>query len=262
MKCVAATLFSLQLLASPAQSAFEAMQALSSPGAFDPIRPGLHYWHGLPQRLVDGDPRLYMAAAQPYGLTALRTAAAEITAHPGPLGLGFSCTAMGQSTVYGELVLSAALAVEVWESLAMGIGGHYGHVHFGGQFSSLHEFTASAGLRATLTRMLSLDVSISNLHPKGNGDRRLWTTGFSAGVTWQHGRDLALKAGVHSGNEWNLGETIRLGRGMALAAGLCTAPLRLQAGVLMSVGKLGFDFLYRDHPELGGDVTVGILLRL
>ena len=261
MKCVVCTAIVWQLLTAPAQSAFETIQALSSPVAFDPIRPAQHYWHALPQRLVDGQPRVLLAAAQPYGLVALRTASVEITARPGSWGLGFSCTSLGSHDTYGELLLTVGGALDIRSRLALGVTASYGRAGFGNHFTALHQFTAGAGVRMNFTRQFSLDLGASHL-PLTQSEMRLSAAAYSAGITWQHSHELALRAAMLSNNQWSLGETLRLGSNLALAANLLTSPLRLQVGALLSAGNLGFDLLYRDDPELGGDVAVGLLFRL
>lgn len=262
MRCALCTVVVWQLLAAPAQPAFETIQALSLPVAFDPIRPALHYWHALPQRLVDGQPRVQLTAAQPYGLVALRTATAEVTVQPGRrVGLGFSCTSMGSHDTYGEVLLTVGGATDIRNRLALGVNASYGRVGFGNHFTALHQLTFGAGVRVTFTRQFSLDLAASRL-PLTQSERRLSTAALSAGATWQHSHELALRAAMGSGSQWSLGETLRLGSNLALAANLLASPLRLQVGALLSAGSLGFDFLYKDDPELGGDLAVGILFWL
>lgn len=262
MKGIARILLIWLALATRAESAFETLRGLSVQVAFDPIHQGLHYWHSMPQRLVDSEPRILLAAAQPYGLAALRTAAGEATFHPGPFGIGLSCTSLGQHDYYGELQVEWAVAIEIREFLAFGVAAHYGRVSFGRRFASLHELTAGAGVRLAFARRFSVDLGARGLGGAESGGRPLSNSDLTGGVTWDYSSDLSLRAGVGSGADATFGETVRLGPNLALAADLLTSPLRLQVGALMSAGRFGFDFLYRDHPELGGDLIAGILIRL
>jgi hypothetical protein len=248
------------LAAAHAHSAFETIRDISSPAAFDPIIPGLHYWHALPERLIDARSRLHFAAAQPYGLTALRTVAADVTLHPGGFGFGWSCTALGQSSYYSELLISSAVAVRLVNFLALGAGVQYGSVQFGQRFGGLYEFAGSAGLRVAAGKRFSVDVAARS--PVGGSGHALAVPGFVCGFICNYSTQASLRISFDSPLGWSFGETVKLGSNLAFGADLLTSPLRLRVNALLHRGPFGFSFLYRDHPELGGDLVVGLLLRL
>jgi hypothetical protein len=245
----------------PALAAFEAIQASSPFTAFDPLRPALHYWHASPARLTDGDPRIHLAGARPYGLNELGTVSADITLRPGPFGLGVSCSALGNSSYYGELLLVSGLAWQPSRHMAVGVTVEYGRVQPGRRFAPLQDLAAGVGLRTRLGRRFSFDVGASRLGSQAPDRERLFTPRLSAGVALDYSDQLSLRLGALSSSQWALGETIRLGPHAVLAADLLTSPLRLCLGFLLNAGRFGFDFLYRDHPELGGDLSVGLLIR-
>jgi len=242
----------------PAHAAFEALRAVSTPAAFDPLRPALHFWHTAPGRLVDGAPRVHVAGAQPYGLSELRSGAVDITARPGAFGLGVSFSTLGSGQYYSELLLASGVAWQPARWVALGAFLEHGRVQAGSRFAALHEFALGAGVRAQLSGRISLDCSATGLGTP-SGEARLFTPRLSAGITFEYSNDLSVRVASPANLQWSLGETVKVGENLALSADLVTSPLRLSLGLLISAGPFGFDFLYRDHPELGGDVAVGVL---
>lgn len=261
MSGVRLALLAASIWTATAGAAFETLRTISPSIAFDPIRPVLHYWHASPGRLLDSDSHVHLAAALPHGLDALRTASADVTLHPGPAGLGFSCSVLGHSEYYQELLVTSGIALEMLQRLALAVTAEYGRVQPGSRFSPLADWSAGAGVRVRFNGQVSLDLSAAGFGGPPSDRRGLFSPRLAGGVTLDYSSQLSLRAGAKSWSEWSLGETVRLGPGLALAADLLTGPLRLCLGVLLSVGRFGFDFLYRDHPELGGDLSVGLVIR-
>jgi hypothetical protein len=249
------------LLVSPSEAAFETFRAISAVGAFDPIRPGLNFWHTLPGRLVHAQSRVYLATARPYGLSDLGTSAVDVTLRPGRLGFGLSYTTLGNRDYYSETQFSAATALRVESWLSLGILTHVRQVYFGGRFAPLYDVVAGGGLCLAAARNLSIDLASTG--PGGTaGGRPLSVSRLAAGVSWQYSNRLGLRAALDSEVGGSLGETLRLGPRLVLSGDLLTRPLRLQVGALLSTGRFGFDFLYRDDPELGGDLVLAVLIQL
>ena len=242
----------------PAHAAFEALRAVSSPAVFDPLRPAVHFWQAAPGRLVDIAPRVHLAGAQPYGLSALRSGAANITVRPGTFGLGVSLSVLGESDYYSELVAASGIAWQPIRALAVGAILEYGRVQAGSRFGELNGVALGAGIRAQLGQQVSMDFAATGLGDSP-ANARLFTPRLQAGITYEHSGDLCVRMASFSNSQWSLGETVKVGEHLALSADLITSPLRLSLGLLISAGALGFDFLYRDHPELGADLAVGVL---
>lgn len=245
----------------PAHAAFEALRAVSFPAAFDPLRPSLHFWQRSPARLLDAAPRVHLAGAQPYGLSALQTASVDGHARLGSVGTGLSISSLGKGDYYGELLAAAGFAWQPRPPLALGLSLEYGRVQAGRRFEALHEWALGAGARARLGRHVSLDAATLGwtLAPRSRSSR-LFASRFTAGFTLHYSQALTLRASALALRQWNIGETVRIGEHLVLSADLVTSPLRLAVGLLFQAGPLGFDLLYRDHPQLGSDVVLGVLL--
>jgi hypothetical protein len=113
-------------------------------------------------------------------------------------------------------------------------------------------------VRAQVSRRFSLDCAVTELETSSE-KARLFEPRLAAGLTFEYSNDLCVRVASLSHLQWSLGETVKLGENLALSAELVTSPLRLSLGLLISAGSFGFDFLYREHPELGGDIAVGVL---
>jgi len=156
------------------------------------------------------------------------------------------------------LLLASGVAWQPARWVALGAFLEHGRVQAGSRFAALHEFALGAGVRAQLSGRISLDCSATGLGTP-SGEARLFTPRLSAGITFEYSNDLSVRVASPANLQWSLGETVKVGENLALSADLVTSPLRLSLGLLISAGPFGFDFLYRDHPELGGDVAVGVL---
>lgn len=260
-RAVCAGLF-LLVCAHPAIAAFEVLRAASSPAGFDPLLPSLHFWQRAPARLFDVAPRVHLAGAQPYGLRELSTAAVNVTCRPGNFGLGFSFATLGASDYYREQLAATGIAWRPVRPVALGAIAEYGRVQTGTRFDALDQWTLGVGIRARAGSRVSVDAAALGIGPDKLRRESLQPFRLTAGLTFDYSGALSMRVAALPDAQWSVGETVKLSDQVALAADLETSPLRLSVGLLAGVGPLGLGFLYRDHPELGGDVSLSVVIYM
>jgi hypothetical protein len=223
------------------------------------LRPAWQFWRSNPARLVDVPGRLLAAAAQPYGLSALGLYTAGISLRMGSVGFGAGITSMGTSVLYRESVVSLAGAWSPVPWLALGVGSRFARIDFGGAYNPLPLSSWDVGMRIRLSRQWSIDVSRTDMGVGVLNGRSIVSPQMHVAISCQYSDDLSLRAGTAGVHEnWTVGESLRVSPAWVISADLVTSPLRLRVGSLLSLGALAVDLVYRDDPQLGGDVSAGL----
>ena len=246
--------------ASVACGAFEASRSVmvGSP-AFDPLRPAHLYWYANPARAVDVYSRVSAAFARPYGLGALQTVVAGATIRTQAVAIAVGMVSLGQPALYRESDLSLALAVAAGRQIAFGATGHLALLEFGNNFQAFRYGSWDLGVRVRMSEALSFDGAVTGIR-SGAHARLQESARVSAAIVWNRRGVLSLRAGhsrLHP-SQWSVGESLRLSHALTVSADLLATPVRLRLGALIQVGQMGFDFVYRDDPNLGGDIIVGM----
>jgi hypothetical protein len=226
---------------------------------FDPLRPAWQFWRSNPARLVDAPSRIMGAAAQPYGLSDLSLYTASISLRMGSLGLGSGVTSMGSSTLYRESDITVAGAWSPTPWLALGIGTRLARLDFGGAYNPLPFSSWDVGMRIRFSRQWSMDVSQTDLGSAALYGRSMVEAQTHIAFSWQYSNDLTLRAGsTDAAGHWTFGQSLRVSPAWVISGDLVTSPLRLRVGSLLSVGAFAVDLVYRDDPQLGGDVAAAL----
>jgi hypothetical protein len=250
----------LLLHCGSALAAFEVSRSvLSESVGFDPLRPAWQFWRSNPARLLDTPSRILTAVAQPYGLSNLSLYTVAVSLRMGPVGLGAGVTSMGTSALYQESDITVAGAWSPTPWLAIGVGTRLARIDFGGAYNPLSFTSWDAGMRIRISRQWSVDLSRTDLGSPAIYGRAIVEAQTHVALGWQYSNDLTLRAGsTGTMGQWTAGESLRVSPAWVISADLVTSPLRLRVGSLISIGALAVDLVYRDDPQLGGDVAAGL----
>jgi len=226
---------------------------------FDPLRPAWQFWRRNPARLLDVPSRILSAAAQPFGLPDLSLYTVGVSLRMGSLGLATGVTSMGTSTLYRESDITFAGAWSPLQWLAFGVGTRLARLDFGGAYKPLPLTSWDVGIRIRISSQWSMDVSKTDLGSATIYGRSMVEPQTHMSLSWQYSNDLTLRAGgTDATGHWTAGQSLRVSPAWVISADLVTSPLRLRVGSLLSMGALTLDLVYRDDPQLGGDVAAGL----
>jgi hypothetical protein len=248
------------LCAQSAGAALVSSRAVSprSP-AFDPLAPAFLHWFANPATIMLRPSAMTLGHARPYNLTELQTNLVGMVGHYSHIGVALGLTTLGSDT-YRESDGALTLGVRLGRAMSVAATAHMVELRFGDRFSAQQFPLGDVGVWLQLPDGSGLGLAASDLGAPELGGRPALESRYRAALVYRHSPGLALRAGAEFRGHWELalGETLLIGRALHLHAELQSEPLRLTVGARLAVGHLWVDFIYRDHPELGGDQAVGI----
>jgi len=251
----------LALDAPPVQSAFELSRSIvPAVPTFDPLAPRALTWLSNPATLMLAGRWAGAGFARPFGLAELDLMYGEFTMARRRTAFALGFTTLGNSELYREMDLALGSAIRLSGSISAGLTAHYMALQFGRNFAPVGTTALSAGLWYQRPAGLAFGMSVADAAHAPAGARRLIRPALQAAVAYRHSPAVALRAGVEHRDRWvvALGETVLLADPVHLNADLLTDPLRLSVGLRLNAGGYLIDFVYRDHPDLGGDQLIGI----
>jgi hypothetical protein len=227
--------------------------------AFDPLAPTFLYWHANPATIMLRPSTLALGHARPYNLSELQANLAGTVVHVSAFGVALGLTTLGSDT-YRESDATATLGLRLGRALSVAATAHQVELRFGDRFAAQRFPLADVGVWLQTPDGSGLGLSACDLGAPEIGDRPALDARYRAALVYRHSPGLALRAGAEFRGHWGFafGETLLIGRALHLHAELQSRPLRLTVGTRLTLGHLWVDFIYRDHPELGGDQAWGI----
>jgi len=241
-------------------AAMEASRSLTSGTiTIDPMTPTLLFWHGHPATIVVRAPEIVFSQARPYHLDAMELQSAGFVFHRSSLAFAVAVTSLGKASTYRESDVSVTLGRRVGPWLCMAASVHMIQLEFGSTYKTQRFALADVGLVGTSGRF-EFGASMTDLGAPSVNGRITMPSRYRAAVSYRYSPRLVLRTGAEYRGHWEIGigETMLIQRNFHLRAELHAPPLRLLAGIRLTLGEFFFDLVHRDHPDLGGDQIFAI----
>lgn len=248
-------------------SAFAAMETSRSlsPGTMtiDPMTPVLLFWRGHPATIVFRESAVVVSHARPFHLKELEAQSAGLLFHRETTGLAIGITTLGSASTYREMDLSVTLGQRVRSWFCIAAGVHMIQLQFGPTFETQRFALADIGIAGTSGRV-EFGASATDIGAPSVNGRPTMPARYRAAISFRYSPRLVLRAGSEYHGEWEfgLGETLLIQRNLHLRVDLLTPPLKLLAGLRLTLGEFFVDLIHRDHPDLGADQIFAIGWRL
>jgi len=243
-----------------AYAAMEASRSLTSGTmTIDPMTPTLLFWHGHPATIVVRAPGIVFSQARPYHLNAMESQSAGLVFHRASLAFAIAVTSLGQANTYRESDVSVTLGRRVRPWLCMAASIHMIQLQFGSTYRTQRFALADVGLVGTSGR-LEFGASMTDMGAPSVNGRLTMPRRYRAAVSYRYSPRLVLRTGAEYRGHWEIGigETLLIQHSFHLRAELHSPPLRLLAGIRLTLGEFYVDMVYRDHPDLGSDQILAL----
>lgn len=199
-------------------------------------------------------PELNVSAFRPFGLKELQTGSLAFGLSAGESAYGFGATYSGQKP-YSETQFVFGYARRVTEFLNAGASLNFHQVSIE-NYGSASVFSLDAGILVRPFKGIQAGISVFNLGRSsiGKSNEPLpsgWRTGVSA---WIEQRLLISgewyqQAGYQP--DFRFGLEFPVHDYVTLRTGLSTAPSQVTLGTGFTISGFGFDYAFKNHPDLG-----------
>jgi hypothetical protein len=181
------------------------------------------------------------------------------------LGGGFS--QFGQSGFYRESDAILAAATEIRKNWVIGTGLHYHRVEFGDNVKAYAGASLDLGLAAqpiprivasAVVRRITVERVYETDDPPPIVELSAAWDGPSitlAGI-WSKEHGAPSRFGI--GQSLLISRSLPWGAGLVFLSGLRFDPIRYSLGARITGGGGSFDYVYQNHPDLGGTHAIGV----
>lgn len=207
-------------------------------------------------------PELDLEYGNQFGLSDLTSEAASLGYRFKTIGMAAGLSNFGKSDFYQEQRISLSAGKEILNNLSLGMTARYLLLKAAG-YSDQDAIALDLGFLWQKDRLKTGGVVKNINQPNIGGDQIL--RNYNVGVIYSVLPQVALSAGIYYDTDFKeqvqLGQETSLSENFALRLGFQTEPNRYSLGAGFSWSKLGIDYAFVNHPDLGGSHVVGMKIK-
>lgn len=179
-------------------------------------------------------------------------------------GFGLMFSSFGKSKLYLESIISLGYGRKIFNWVSMGGGIEYLYLSMSDEFGATSTIGLDLGLIVNPRRDLYIGITGKGINRMSIGgddlSPLLVTALYFAPVDW-YNLTVALEKEEHRKAFFKMGQEVVLEDLVHLRFGLRGEPTSFIVGAGVNVKGFLFDFTYLGHPDLGGDLTMGLQYR-
>ena len=212
--------------------------------------------------------RVGLATRNLYQLQPLEEKTGSLVLYAGKgasLGAGFS--QFGQSGSYKETHAVLTAAVEARKNWALGAGLHYHRVEFGDNVKAYAGASLDLGIASrpiprivasAVVRRISIERLYETDDPPAIVELSAAWDGPSITLAGIWSKNSGERSRLGIGQSLLVTRNVAWGAGLVFLSGLHFDPVRYSLGARVIGGRGSFDYVYQNHPDLGGTHVIGI----
>jgi hypothetical protein len=213
-----------------------------------------------------------LATRDLYQLQALEERTGSLVFHIGRgLSLGGGFSQFGQSGFYTESRAVLTAAKNVGRNWAVGAGLHYDRVEFGDNVNAYAGTSLDLGaasrpaphiVASAVVRRIELERLYETNNPPAMVELSAAWDGPSITLAGIWSKSSGGKSRFGIGQSLLVARDLPLGAGLVFVSGLRFDPIRYSLGARITGGGGSIDYVYQNHPDLGGTHAFGISFQI